>query len=383
MIYADNAASTCLTQPVFDAMIPWLTEQYGNPSSQHSMGQAAKEAIENARKTIADIFNCKPTSIIFTSGATEANYLGIVGSFRNLKPENRQRFNVIVSEIEHDSVMKPIKKLEGYGYHVDMCPTFRDGTVNTEWFKNSSYRGRTKLLSVMAANNEVGTVQPIPLLSQICGRRDIMFHCDATQAIGHTADFTLIPKYVDLMTASAHKFHGPKGVGFLYVANPTWITSVIGPGSQEFGKRPGTENVAGIVGMAAALQDTVDNLDDNITEINRLTQLLKEDIQQEVPEAVFNGSERNHLPGLVSVTIPGVSAESIVLMLDNFGICISSGSACHAADKSTRVLQAVGLTEDEARSTIRISINEMNTRDEVKTIAKQLGACVSVLRMKR
>lgn len=366
LIYADNAATTQLDVAAFEAMKPFLTNEYGNASQPYAFARKPKKALLDARETIASCIGAAPEEIFFTSGGTESDNWAIKG-FALL---NARKHATITSAFEHHAVLHPCEVIERCGYPVAyMWPT-REGYVTTEVLKKK-ITSQTFLTSVMFANNEIGTVQPIKELCAIAHENGSLFHTDAVQAIGHIP-VDAHDLGVDMLSASAHKFNGPKGVGFLYIRNGLKIMPYSDGGAQESGLRAGTENVAGIVGMAVALKNNCDALEENARYIARLESKLIDMLDSSSIEYTRNGG-KSRLPGLMSLSFPGADGEAILHRLDLNGICISTGSACNSkSTEISHVLQAIRLEASHAKGTIRISLGKANTEEDVESIFKAL-----------
>ena len=367
LIYADNAATTRLDISAFEAMKPFLIDEYGNASQSYAFARKPKKALQDARETIASCIGAAPEEIFFTSGGTESDNWAIKGSALL----NARKHATITSAFEHHAVLHPCEVIERCGYPVAyMWPT-REGYVTTEVLKEY-ITSQTFLTSVMFANNEIGTVQPIKELCAIAHENGSLFHTDAVQAIGHIP-VDVHDLGVDMLSASAHKFNGPKGVGFLYIRKGLKIMSYSDGGAQESGLRAGTENVAGIVGMAAALKNNCDALEENARYVAKLESKLLDMLDTSSIEYTRNGG-KSRLPGLLSLSFPGADGEAILHRLDLTGICISTGSACNSkSTEISHVLQAIRLEDSYAKGTIRISLGKANTEEEVETIFKALA----------
>ncbi|MBT3194527.1 MAG: cysteine desulfurase [Victivallales bacterium] len=369
-VYADNAATTRLDPLALEAMLPFLRESYGNPSSLYSFGKSARKAVETAREQIAECVGARPQEILFTSGGTESDNWAIKGAAW----ANRDRgTHLITSAIEHSAVLNSCAALEREGFLITRLPVDEQGTVSTTELEDS-ITPRTVLVSVMLANNEIGTIQDIPDLADAARRRGAMFHTDAVQAVGHIP-INVSDLGVDLLSASAHKFNGPKGVGFLCRRNGVVVPPYIDGGHQEGGSRSGTENVAGIVGMACALTNRVASLPDTMSSLCEMNDLIAELVGQAVPEARFSGHPTRRLPGLTSLSIPDISAESLLHLLDLRGISVSTGAACNAGSTVvSHVLRAIGLPDAHAGGTIRVSFGIDNTLDDARSVADGIAA---------
>ena len=369
-VYADNAATTRLDPLALEAMLPFLRESYGNPSSLYSFGKSARKAVETAREQIAECVGARPQEILFTSGGTESDNWAIKGAAW----ANRDRgTHLITSAIEHSAVLNSCAALEREGFLITRLPVDEQGTVSTTELEDS-ITPRTVLVSVMLANNEIGTIQDIPDLADAARRRGAMFHTDAVQAVGHIP-INVSDLGVDLLSASAHKFNGPKGGGFLCRRNGVVVPPYIDGGHQEGGSRSGTENVAGIVGMACALTNRVASLPDTMSSLCEMNDLIAELVGQAVPEARFSGHPTRRLPGLTSLSIPDISAESLLHLLDLRGISVSTGAACNAGSTVvSHVLRAIGLPDAHAGGTIRVSFGIDNTLDDARSVADGIAA---------
>ena len=367
LIYADNAATTKLDISAFEAMKPFLIDEYGNASQSYAFARKPKKALQDARETIASCIGAAPEEIFFTSGGTESDNWAIKGSALL----NARKHATITSAFEHHAVLHPCEVIERCGYPVAyMWPT-REGYVTTEVLKEY-ITSQTFLTSVMFANNEIGTVQPIKELCAIAHENGSLFHTDAVQAIGHIP-VDVHDLGVDMLSASAHKFNGPKGVGFLYIRKGLKIMSYSDGGAQESGLRAGTENVAGIVGMAVALKNNCDALEENARYVAKLESKFLDMLDTSSIEYTRNGG-KSRLPGLLSLSFPGADGEAILHRLDLTGICISTGSACNSkSTEISHVLQAIRLEDSYAKGTIRISLGKANTEEEVETIFKALA----------
>lgn len=375
-VYADNAATTPMSQAALDEMIPALKETYGNPSAPYSVGQEAKIAMESARYEMADALGCKTAELTFTSGGSEANNQAIL-SMAAIGAA-AQRPHIVAAAFEHVSVLASLEQLKAMGFEVTLIKVPADGIVTPELI-GRELRPQTCAVTLMTANNEVGTIQPIAEVADVCRKRDILFHTDAVAAAG-VVPLDVDAMGVDYLTLSAHKFGGPKGVGAVFCRSGLELTKTIQGGGQERGKRAGTENVPGIVGMAAAFCNRCEHLEENAKKTAALRDRLAEKLLK-LPGTVRNGSEDYCVPGTLNLTFEGLEAETMVTMLDRAGICISAGSACSAgAAEPSHVLMSMGRSEEEARSSIRISLNADNTEDEISYLAAGVRACVERLR---
>ena len=366
MIYADNAATTALDSVALDAMMPWFRAEYGNASQPYAFSREPKKALKEARRTIANCIGAVPDEIYFTSCGTESDNWAIKGSAFG---DAKKRL-AITSQIEHHAVLNSCKSIQRLGYPVEYLPPTSKGIILPEVLEKN-ITDNTRFVSVMFANNEIGTVQPIKALSDVAHSHGAIFHTDAVQAVGHIP-IDVHSLGVDMLSASAHKFNGPKGIGFLYIKNGINISPLIDGGAQEFGMRAGTENIASIVGMAAALENNCQHMKENITHIKDLEQALIKGLDQSGIAYVRNGTD-DKLPGLLSLSFAGKDGEAILHRMDLLGISISTGSACDSVNKEiSHVLQAIRLDENLAKGTIRISLGKNNTRDDVECILRSL-----------
>ena len=371
MIYADNAATTKISDSVFEKMLPFLREQYGNASSQYSLGVKAKLAVELARKQVAVSIGAEPTEITFTSGGSEANswvLRSVAEIYRN------EPAHIITSSIEHHSVLKACHLLEQNGVEVTYLPVNTSGKISTENVKAAT-KSHTRLVSIMLANNETGTVQPIGKIGRLLRGEGILFHTDAVQAVGHVP-VDVNDLEVDFLTASAHKFNGAKGTGILYKRSALELLPLVLGGEQEHGLRAGTENVAGIVGAGYAIEESVGEIVDTAKRLKAMVEDTVNGIKEEIPSVKVNGDSECRLPGTVNLCFDGVSGEALMHLLDLKGVCVSTSSACSSGkDDPSHVLLALGLTEKQAKSAIRISYGKYNCSDEVgKVITAVCGA---------
>ena len=375
-VYADNAATTSVSKTALDAMMPYLTTLYGNPSSLYSFAQKAKEALEDARKTVADIIGAEPKEIYFTSGGSEADNQAIVSmaKFGALKGKK----HLISTKFEHHAVLHTLKQLEKQGFEVTLLDVHDDGVVRLEDVE-AAIREDTALVTVMFANNEIGTVQPIKEIGALCRSKGIPFHTDAVQAAGHMP-INVKEMNIDLLSMSGHKFHAPKGVGVLYAKKGMPLFNIIEGGAQERGKRAGTENIPGIVALAAALKESVDNMEANTAKIIPMRDKLFTELSK-LPHSKINGSLEHHVPGTVNMCFEGIEGESLLLLLDSKGVCASSGSACTSGSLDpSHVLLAIGLPHEVAHGSLRLSIGEYNTMEEIDHIIEVVPGVVEYLR---
>ena len=362
MIYADNAATTKISDDVLEKMLPFLKEQYGNASSQYSLGVKAKCAVEQARQQIAVAIGAESSEIVFTSGGSESNSW-VLSSVSN--------GHVITSSIEHRSVLEACHSLECKGIDVTYLPVDSKGRVSLASIKGA-IRSNTKLVSIMLANNEIGTIQPIAEIGEYLCERCILFHTDAVQAVGHIP-VNVKELGIDFLTASSHKFNGAKGTGILYKRNGVPLLPLIFGGGQEYGARAGTENVVGIVAAGYAITESVADMTEMADKLSAFVQTTINGIRAKIPSIIINGDENNRLPGIVNIVFDGVTGESLMHLLDLKGICVSTSSACTSGkDEPSHVLMALGLSEQQAKSAIRISYGKYNNMDEVESIVANI-----------
>ncbi len=375
-VYADNAATTCVSKTALDAMMPYLTTQYGNPSSLYAFAQDAKEGLDAARKTVADIIGAKPKEIYFTSGGSEADNQAIVSMAKVGALKGKK--HLISTKFEHHAVLHTLKKLEKEGFEVTLLDVHEDGVVRLEDLE-AAVREDTALVTIMFANNEIGTVQPIKEIGEFCRARKIPFHTDAVQAAGHMP-INVQEMNIDLLSMSGHKFHAPKGVGVLYAKTGMPLFNIIEGGAQERGKRAGTENMPGIAALAAALKESVDHMEENTAKIIPMRDKLFTELSK-IPHSKINGSLEHHVPGTVNMCFEGIEGESLLLLLDAKGVCASSGSACTSGSLDpSHVLLSLGLPHEVAHGSLRLSIGEYNTMEEIDHIIKVVPEVVSYLR---
>ncbi len=375
-IYLDNGATTKMSQTAIHAMLPYMDTIYGNPSSLHSAGQAAAEALADARQRIAACLGCSAAEITFTSGGSEADNQAILSAAR-LGARKGKR-HIISTAFEHHAVLHTLKKLEKEGFTVTLLDVHENGIVLPEQVRDA-IREDTCLVSVMYANNEIGSIQPIREIGAVCREKGVLFHTDAVQAAGHLP-IHVQEQNIDMLSISAHKFHGPKGVGALYARRGIPLVNVIEGGAQERGKRAGTENIGGIVAMAAALSEACANLEKNAAYVSALRDKLIAGLKT-IPHAALNGDETKRLPGNVNFCFEGIEGESLLLHLDLKGICGSSGSACTSGSLDpSHVLLALGLPHEIAHGSLRLSLCEYNTEEEIDYIIEELPKIVSMLR---
>ena len=374
-VYADNAATTRVCEEALEAMKPYFSEFYGNPSSIYSFANKPREALAAARAAIAGIINAEPDEIVFTSGGTESDNFAILGAAYENAARGR---HVITTQIEHHAVLHTAKRLEKEGFQVTYLPVDGEGFVAPAALE-AALTDETTLVSVMAANNEIGTVEPLAALGEICRARKILFHTDAVQAVGHIP-IDVRAMNVDLLSASAHKFNGPRGIGFLYLRRGSKVRRLVEGGGQERGRRSGTENVAGAVGMAAALSAAAARMDEEAARLTALRDRLLENILK-IPKTALTGSRTNRLPGLASVTVEGIEGESMVLLLDLQGIAASTGSGCSTGSLDpSHVLMALGLKHETAHGSLRLSLGRYSDEADVEKISAVLPDIVARLR---
>ena len=375
-IYADNAATTKMSRTAIEAMLPYMSEIYGNPSSLHSEGQAAAEALADARERIANHLGCSAREIIFTSGGSEADNQAIVTAAR--LGEKKGKKHIISTAFEHHAVLHALEALEKQGFEVTYLPINDNGIVKVEDVKNA-IRPETCLVTVMYANNEIGTIQPIAEIGAVCREAGVLFHTDAVQAAGHL-DINVEEEKIDMLSLSAHKFHGPKGIGVLYAKKGIILQNLIYGGAQERGKRAGTENIPAIMGMAAAFDDACDKIAENSEKLTKMRNRLIEGLC-EIPHSILNGDADKRLPGNVNVCFEGIEGESLLLLLDDKGIAASSGSACTSGSLDpSHVLLALGRPHEVAHGSLRLSLCEENTDEEIEYIIESVKDVVSLLR---
>ena len=367
-VYLDNSATTRMDSSVLEEMIPFLSDNYGNASSVYSIGRLSKKAIEDSREKVANILNCRPDEIYFTSGGSESDNTAIKGIARANREKGQ---HIITSKIEHLAVLDTCKKLEEDGFEVTYLDVDEYGRINLDELK-SSIRKDTILISIMYANNEVGTIQQISQIGKIAKENNIYFHTDAVQAIG-SAKIDVQAQNIDSLSLSAHKFYGPKGIGILYVKKDIKFEKFIDGGHQERNKRAGTENVANIVGLAKALEMAYDKLEEHTLKISQLRDYYENSVKESIPNIKINGDINDRLPGNSNISFIGVNGQDLLLNLDMMGICVSSGSACTSGSiNASHVLMALGLDEDIARSSIRVSIGKYNTKEDIDYLVKNL-----------
>ena len=375
-IYADNAATTKMSDVAVKAMLPYLQEIYANASSVHLLGQRSAAALFSARQQAAQVLNCAPKEVFFTSGGSEADNQALISAAALGKKQGK--CHIVSTAMEHHAILHTLEALEEQGFTVTLLRPQADGIVTTMQVAEA-ITDKTCLVSVMYANNETGAIQPIREIGALCRKRDILFHTDAVQAAGHLT-IDVQRDNIDMLSLSAHKFHGPKGIGLLFANSNIQLTSLIRGGGQERGKRAGTENLPGIIGLAAALKDAQENMQQNTAYITGLRDALRNGLDK-IDGAGFNGSREHCLPGTVNYSFQRVNGEALLSLLSNEGICCSSGSACSAGSlEPSHVLLSLGLSHETAQSALRFSLCEYNTMDEVQTIITKVTEAVNRLR---
>ena len=375
-VYADNAATTAMSQVAIQAMMPYFDKIYGNPSSLHSVGQEAKEALDAARATVAKCLGCEPREIFFTSGGSEADNQAIVSAARNGARKGKK--HIISTAFEHHAVLHTLARLEKEGFEVTYLDVRNNHNITAQQVKEA-IRPDTCLVTTMYANNEIGSILPIAEIGAVCKEAGVIFHTDAVQAVGHV-HINVKEENIDMLSLSAHKFHGPKGVGALYVRRGIALTNLIEGGAQERGKRAGTENLPGICGMAAAMEDACARIDENMPRVAAMRDRLIAGLSQ-IPHSALNGDPVNRLPGNVSFCFEGIEGESLLLLLDANGVCASSGAACTSGSLDpSHVLLAIGRVHDVAHGSLRLSISEYNTDEEIDHILQVVPQVVDYLR---
>ena len=375
-VYADNAATTCVSRAALDAMLPYLLEDYGNPSSLYAFGQKAQEALQEARETVAACIGAAPREIYFTSGGSEADNQAIVSAARVGARHGKK--HLISTKFEHHAVLHTLKKLEKEGFEVTLLDVHEDGVVRLEDLE-AAIRPDTCLVTVMFANTAIGTIQPIREIGALCREKGIPFHTDAVQAAGHMP-IDVVDMNIDMLSMSGHKFHAPKGVGVLYARKNMPLVNIIEGGAQERGKRAGTENVAGIVALAAALKESCEHMEENAAKIIPMRDKLFAELSK-IPHSKINGSLEHHVPGTVNMCFEGIEGESLLLLLDRDGICASSGSACTSGSLDpSHVLLSIGLPHEVAHGSLRLSIGEYNSMDQIDHIIEVVPKVVAYLR---
>ena len=376
VIYLDNAATTKMSKSAINAMLPYMDRIYGNPSSLHSVGQKANEALVNARERIAKLLGCEAREITFTSGGSEADNQAIVSAARF--GESKGKRHIISTAFEHHAVLHTLSKLEKEGFEITLLDVHENGLVTPKEVREA-IRENTCLVTIMYANNEIGTVQPIKEIGAVCKEKGVLFHTDAVQVAGHL-HIDVKEQNIDMLSLSAHKFHGPKGIGALYARKGIRLTSLIEGGAQERGKRAGTENIPAIMGMAAALEESCSRIDENAEILTALRDKLIAGLS-EIPHSILNGDAKKRLPGNVNFCFEGIEGESLLLLLDDKGICASSGSACTSGSLDpSHVLLAIGRVHDIAHGSLRLSLSDENTEEEIEYTISAVKEVVEYLR---
>ncbi len=375
-IYADNAATTKMSKTAIDAMTPYLNEIYGNPSSLHSVGQEAAEALHSARERMARLLNCEPKEIIFTSGGSEADNQAILSAAAI--GERKGKRHIVSTAFEHHAVLHTLEKLQKRGFEVTLLDVHENGMVTPQEVADA-IREDTCLVTVMYANNEIGSVLPIPEIGAVCREKGVYFHTDAVQAAGHLP-IDVQKDQIDLLSLSAHKFHGPKGIGLLYAKKTIPLTSLIEGGAQERRKRAGTENIPAIMGMAAAFEEACAQMEENREKVTKLRDRLIQGLS-EIPHSILNGDREKRLPGNAHFCFEGIEGESLLLLLDEKGVCASSGSACTSGDLDpSHVLLAIGRPHEIAHGSLRLTVCHWNTMEEMEQIIQAVKEVVAYLR---
>lgn len=375
-IYADNAATTKTSEAAVKEMLKYLNEIYANPSSLHTDGQIAAEALQNARQRIADRLNCLPSEIYFTSGGSEADNQAIISAAVNGKRKGKT--HIISSAFEHHAVLHTLKKLEKEGFEITLLNVHENGIINPSELEKA-ITDKTCLVTIMFANNEIGTIQPIEEIGKICKKHNVIFHTDAVQAAGHIK-IDVKKLNIDMLSLSAHKFHGPKGAGVLYSRNGIALSNIIEGGAQERGKRAGTENLPAIMGMAIALEQSLDNCEKDNEKMLKLRNKLTDGLL-EIPHSILNGDREQRLSSNVNICFEGIEGESLLLLLDEKGVSASSGSACTSGSLDpSHVLLAIGRPHEIAHGSLRLSLCESNTEEEIEYIIKSVKEVVEYLR---
>lgn len=375
-IYADNAATTCMSQTAIQAMLPYFDNVYGNPSSLHSVGQRANEALTSARERIAKVLGCQAREIYFTSGGSEADNQAILSAAR--LGQRKGKKHIVSTAFEHHAVLHMLKRLEQEGFEITLLDVHENGIVSPEEVA-AAIRPDTCLVTIMYANNEIGTIQPIAEIGKVCHERGVLFHTDAVQAAGHL-HIDVKEQNIDMLSLSAHKFHGPKGIGVLYARQGLLLTNLIEGGAQERGRRAGTENLPAIMGMTAALEEAAEGIDRNAARLTALRDKLIAGLSR-IEHCALNGDAEQRLPGNVNFCFEGIEGESLLFLLDDKGICASSGSACTSGSLDpSHVLLAIGRPHEVAHGSLRLSLGEDATEEEVDYLIKTVTEVVTYLR---
>ncbi|MBR3392118.1 MAG: cysteine desulfurase NifS [Firmicutes bacterium] len=375
-VYADNAATTCMSETAIRTMLHYMENVYGNPSSLHSVGQEAKEALDDARARIAARLGCEPAEVYFTSGGSEADNQAIISAAKSGAKKGKK--HIVSTAFEHHAVLHTLNKLEKEGWEVTLLDVHENGMVSAEQVAEA-IRPDTCLVTIMYANNEIGSIQPITEIAKVCKEKGVLFHTDAVQAAGHLP-INVKEQGIDMLSLSAHKFHGPKGVGVLYARRGVVLTNVIEGGAQEKGKRAGTENLPGIMAMAAALDEACDHLEENAVKVSALRDKLIAGLSK-IPHCILNGDPTHRLPGNVNFCFEGIEGESLLLLLDDKGVRASSGSACTSGSLDpSHVLLAIGRPHEVAHGSLRLSLSEYTTEEEIDYTIKAVTDVVEYLR---
>ena len=375
-VYADNAATTKMSAAAISAMLPYMDKIYANPSSLHSLGQEAKEALENARERVAKVLGCEAREIIFTSGGSEADNQAIISAARI--GERKGRKHIVSTAFEHHAVLHTLDKLKKEGFEITLLDVGEKGIVTPQQVSDA-IREDTALVTVMYANNEIGTIQPVEEIGKVCRERGVLFHTDAVQAAGHL-HIDVKKQNIDMLSLSGHKFHGPKGVGVLYAKKGIALTNIIEGGAQEKSKRAGTENIPAIMGMTAALEEAVKNIDTNAEKVSAMRDRLIDGLSR-IPHSILNGDRENRLPNNVNFCFEGIEGEAMLLLLDDMGVCASSGSACTSGSLDpSHVLLAIGRPHEIAHGSLRLSLCEENTEEEIEYIINAVTQVIFRLR---
>lgn len=375
-IYADNAATTKMSRTAIDAMLPYMETFYGNPSSLHTVGQQAAEALAKARETVASLLGCEAREIYFTSGGSEADNQAIISAARIGAKKGKK--HIISTAFEHHAVLHTLEKLRKEGFDIELLDVHANGMISAQQVADA-IREDTCLVTIMYANNEIGSVLPIPEIGAVCKEKGVLFHTDAVQAAGHL-HINVKEQNIDMLSLSAHKFHGPKGSGVLYARKGIPLTNIIEGGAQERGKRAGTENIPGIVGMAAAMKEACEHIDEDTKKVSALRDKLIAGLSK-IPHSILNGDPVNRLPGNVNMCFEGVEGESLLLLLDRDGICASSGSACTSGSLDpSHVLLSIGRPHEIAHGSLRLSLCSWNTEEEIDYMLEAIPKVIEYLR---
>ena len=375
-VYADNAATTKMSRTAIEAMMPYMDNIYANPSSLHSLGQQAKEALEDARQRVAKVLGADPREIIFTSGGSEADNQAIISAAKIGAKKGKK--HIISTAFEHHAVLHTLDKLAKAGFEITLLDVHENGHVTPQQVADA-IREDTALVTIMYANNEIGTIQPIAEIGAVCREKGVLFHTDGVQAAGHL-HIDVNAQNIDMLSLSGHKFHGPKGVGVLYARKGILLTNIIEGGAQEKGKRAGTENIPAIMGMTVALEEAVANLEENSAKVKKLRDRLIDGLSL-IPHSILNGDRDSRLPNNVNFCFEGIEGEAMLLLLDDMGVCASSGSACTSGSLDpSHVLLAIGRPHEIAHGSLRLSLCEENTEEEVDFIINAVTQVIFRLR---